>query len=84
MIQCLVHRNQIISSMKYHPELYEDFLHCYNISSGKHKFLCPLGEIQEAAKNLLCTTHVECSMYECEDIILKQNMSPVVSPFIPP
>ena len=81
MIQCLVHRKQIIGSMKYQPELYEDFLHYYSIASSKHKFLCPLEEIQAVAKNLLCTTHVECSMYECQDIILTPNMSLFIPPW---
>ena len=81
MIQCLVHKNQIIGSMKYQPELYEDFLHYYSIASSKHKFLRPLEEIQGAAKNLLCTTHVECSMYECQDIILTPNMSLFIPPW---
>ena len=81
MIQCLVHKNQIIGSMKYQPELYEDFLYYYSIASNKHKFLRPLEEIQSAAKNLLCTTHVECSMYECQDIILTPNMSLFIPPW---
>ena len=41
----------------------------------------PLEEIQGAAKNLLCTTHVECSMYECKDIILTPNMSLFIPPW---
>ena len=84
--------------MKYQPELYEDFLHYYSIASSKHKFLHPLGKIQAEAKNLLCTTHVECRMYDYKDIGLtpkiqekqalipaeSQIMSLVVSPFTPP